>query len=246
MFGTDLGVGAGGLVLIAVALLAGAVVQGVVGLGLGLVAAPVVTLVDPSLMPGGLLMLGAVLPLVTLVREHEDIDWNGLGWSLPARLVGTGVGAALVVLFSDRVLSIGVAVMVLVAVGLTARQVRVSINRTSLSVAGFVSGVTGTATSIGGPPFALLYQHRPAHEARATMAVFFVIGAGLSLAGLALSGELSQRELGLAVLMVPALVAGVVVAVPLRRRIHAAHFRTGVLVVSAVSSLVLLGRALIG
>lgn len=237
--------GVTGLALIAVALLAGAVVQGVVGLGLGLVAAPVVTLVDPALMPGGLLMLGAVLPLVTLVREHEDIDWHGLGWSLPARLVGTGVGAALVVLVSDRLLSIGVAVMVLVAVTLTAREVRVSINRASLSVAGFVSGVTGTATSIGGPPFALLYQHRPAHEARATMAVFFVMGAGLSLAGLAISGELTQRELALAVFMVPALVAGVVIAVPLRRRINAAHFRNGVLVVSAVSSLVLLARALL-
>ena len=233
------------MVLIAVALLAGAIVQGVVGLGLGLVAAPVVTLVDPALMPGGLLMLGAVLPMVTLVREHDDIDWHGLGWSLPARLVGTGVGALLVVLVSDRLLSVGVAVMVLVAVALTAREVRVAINRTSLSVAGFISGATGTATSIGGPPFALLYQHRPAHEARATLSVFFVIGAGLSLTGLSMSGELTQREFALAVLMVPALVAGIVVAVPLRRRINPSHFRSGVLVVSAVSSLVLLARAVL-
>ena len=211
-----------------------------------MVAAPVVTLVDPGLMPGGLLVLGAVLPLVTLVREHGEIDWSGLGWSIPARLLGTGVGAALVVLVSERLLAIGVAVMVLTAVGLTAREVQVSINRRSLVGAGLVSGVTGTATSIGGPPFALLYQHRPAHEARATMAVFFTVGAALSLVGLSIGGELTAREVVVGLLMIPVLVIGVAVAVPLRRRIEADHFRTGVLIVCAMASIVLLGRALLG
>ena len=32
------------------------------------------------------------MPCLTLVRDHHDIDWRGLGWSLPARLPGTLVG----------------------------------------------------------------------------------------------------------------------------------------------------------
>ena len=50
------------LAILAVAITTGALVQGTLGLGLGLVAAPVVTLVDASLMPELMLWLAAVLP----------------------------------------------------------------------------------------------------------------------------------------------------------------------------------------
>ena len=75
--------------VIVTALLVGAVVQSVVGLGLGLVAAPVVTLVEPSVMPELMLWLAVAMPLVTLAGEREDIDWRGLAWAFPPRAVGT-------------------------------------------------------------------------------------------------------------------------------------------------------------
>ena len=81
--------------MVAVALLAGATVQSLVGLGLGLVAAPVITMVEPRLMPELMLWLACTYPLVTLAGEREDIHWIGLGWSLPTRVVGTAVGALL-------------------------------------------------------------------------------------------------------------------------------------------------------
>ena len=62
-------------------------------------------------------------------------------------------------------------------------------------MAGFIGGITGTATSIGGPPFALLYQHRPAQQIRTTMAVYFLIGAALSLVGLVIAGDLTGAQL---------------------------------------------------
>jgi len=154
------------LAVLAVTVLVGAAVQGLVGLGVGLVAAPVTTLLAPELMPGLLLWLSAVMPLVTLVREHDAIDWRGLGWSVPARVPGTVVGVALVAWFSERELGVAVGLMVLVAVVLTVKTVRLPVNRTTLLSAGFVSGATGTATSIGGPPLALLYQHRDPRQVR--------------------------------------------------------------------------------
>ncbi len=69
--------------VIAAAVLLGSTVQSAVGLGVGLVAAPVTALLEPALMPGALLMVAALMPCLTLVRDHHDIDWRGLGWSLP-------------------------------------------------------------------------------------------------------------------------------------------------------------------
>lgn len=244
--GVDLGVPTGHVVLIAAALLVGAVVQGVVGLGLGLVTTPVVALVEPSLLPGLLLLLAAVLPMFTLLRERVDADLAGLGWALPPRVLGTAVGVWLVAVASDRLLAFGVGLMVLASVLLTARELTVPITRSSLVTAGFVSGVTGTTTSIGGPPLALLYQHRPAPEVRATMAVYFLVGAGLSLVGLGLSGELTRVELQVAAVLVPVLAVGATVAVPLRRRLRGDRFRTAVLVLCGVSAVVLLVRSALG
>ncbi|RYY42022.1 MAG: sulfite exporter TauE/SafE family protein, partial [Actinomycetales bacterium] len=180
------------LVVVLLAIVLGAFVQSTVGIGLGLVAAPVVTLAAPQLMPGGMLMVVVLLPIVTLARERDEIDWGGLRWAFPARVVGTVVGVWVVASVDDRQLGIAVGAMVLVAVLLTARTVVIPVNRGTLSGAGFVSGVTGTASSIGGPPLALLLQRRSPRQIRTTLAVYFLLGSLLSLVGLAWAGEAEQ------------------------------------------------------
>ncbi len=229
---------------LATAVVLGATIQGLVGLGVGLVAAPVTALLAPDLMPGLLLWLAMSMPLVTLIREHDAIDWRGLAWAMPARVPGTALGVVLVAEFAERQLGLFVAVMVLVAVALTVRTVTVPVNRTTLLAAGFVSGVTGTATSIGGPPLALLYQHRDPRQVRCTLAVYFTVGAALSLVGLGIDGSLDVEEFLLALLLLPALVLGFLVSWVLHNRVDPGHWRSAVLGVCAFGALVLLVRSL--
>ena len=127
------GVSAGVLALLVVVVLVGATMQGLVGLGLNLVSAPVVTMVAPSLMPEVLLVLAVLLPFFTLMRSHEDIDWRGLGWVLSFRLPGTVLGVLFLALFSDRAVAIAVAVMVLVAVLLSLAPLQVPVHRGTLA-----------------------------------------------------------------------------------------------------------------
>ena len=231
-------------VLVATLVVASAV-QGLVGLGLGLVSAPVVTLVAPSLMPQLLLWLAVIMPLVTLVREHHDIDWRGLAWAVPWRIPGTVVGVGLVTWVSTETIGLMVGTMVLVSVLLTVRAVEVPVDTRTLSAAGFLSGITGTTTSIGGPPFALLYQHRSPAQIRSTLALYFIAGAALSLTGLAVAGELTRSTFLLALVLVPALVAGFALSRLLARRVPAHHIRSGVLLVCALSAVAVLVRSLL-
>lgn len=236
---------AGIVAVLTLTVLVGALVQGLVGLGVGLVAAPVVTLLAPDLMPVTLLFVGLMLPMITLLREHHDIDWRGLGWSLPARVPGTALGVWLVATVDARGLGVAVGLMVLLSVVVTYRAVRLPVMPTTLVGAGFVSGVTGTATSIGGPPMAVLYQHAPAARIRSTLAVYFLLGALLSLTGLALAGGVELRDLGLALMWVPALFLGAGLAGVVRRRTDPASIRLGVLAVCAASAVALLVRSLL-
>jgi uncharacterized protein len=239
------GLGAGVFALVFLAVLLGSTVQAVVGLGIGLVAAPVITLLAPHLMPGVLISLAFVLPIITLVEERRDIDWHGLNWSLPWRVLGTVVGVWVVATFTADQLGVFIGTIVLLAVLLTWHAVEVPINRGTLGTAGFVGGVTGTATSIGGPPFALLYQHRPHRQIRTTMAVYFLVGAAISLVGLGISGSLTRHQVAVGGLLLPAVVLGVVIGSPLRRRLPAHRVRSAVLMVSGASALVLVVRSLL-
>ncbi|GAA2118100.1 sulfite exporter TauE/SafE family protein [Nocardioides bigeumensis] len=231
--------------MVAVALVLGAAAQGLVGLGLGLVAAPVTMLVEPGLMPDLLLWLAMLYPVATLVREHDEIDWRALRWALAARVPGTVVGVLLVAAFSDRLLGIAVAVMVLLSVALTATTIVVPVGRSTLVGAGFASGITGTATSIGGPPLALLLQHRDPLQLRTTLAVYFLVGAAISLLGLSVGGDLEPPVALIALALTPALLVGLLLARVLHPRLRRGGVRWGVLALCAASALVLLVRSLV-
>ncbi len=231
------------LVLVLVVLI-GATMQGLVGLGLNLVSAPVITLVEPSLMPELPLVLAVLLPFFTLVRSHEEIDWRGLAWVLPARVPGVALGVLFLALFSDQAVAIAVAVMVLLAVLLSLAPLKVPVSRGTLSFAGVVSGLAGTATSIGGPPVALLYQHRTPQQIRSTLAVLFTVGAGMSLVGIWLSGHLDTDAWPLVVVLTPCLLVGAWAGVRLQPVLADRHVRYAVLAICAASALLLLVRSL--
>jgi uncharacterized protein len=232
------------VVVIGLAALVGAYVQAVVGLGLGLLAAPIVALLEPSLVPVLTLWLALLIAGLNLADERAHVDWRSIAWALPARVPGTFVGAWLVTAFTAEQIGVALAVMVLVAVALTVHTVSVPLNPVSLSVAGFVAGATGTATSVGGPPIALLYQRERPEVVRATLSVFFFVGVILSLAGLALAGSVERTPSLLALALAPLVVAGYVGGRISRQFVDADAFRRGVLVVCTVSALILLVRSL--
>ena len=65
----------------------GALMQGTVGFGFALVAAPLLVLLDPALVPVSLLLLLATAHALLMPRrEHSDTDRAGVGWAL----VGVG------------------------------------------------------------------------------------------------------------------------------------------------------------
>ncbi|TDE10117.1 sulfite exporter TauE/SafE family protein [Jiangella asiatica] len=234
------------MVVLAVAVFAGTVIQGCVGLGLGLVAAPVIALVAPELMPGGLLWLTLVLPLFTLAREWAEVDWWGLRWALLGRLPATAVGAWVVTVISARALGVAIGVVILLAVALTLRTFRLPMRPSVLVTAGVLSGITGTATSIGGPPLALVYQRELGPRVRATLGVYFVVGVAVSLIALAVVGELTMAQTTTALSLAPLLVAAFAVALVVRRRIDGPLLRVVVMVVCALSATTLIIRSLAG
>ena len=135
----------------------GSSVQASVGFGLGLIAAPILLLVDSRLVPGPLMASGIVLTVFVAYRERAAIDLVGLRFAFGGRVLGTVLAAAVLASISQRVFDFLFASFVLAAVAVALSGWSVAPNRGRTAVAGMVSGFMGTVSSIGGPPMALLY-----------------------------------------------------------------------------------------
>jgi len=175
--------------------------------------------------------------------EWQRIDWRVLAWMLPARIPGTVIGVWLVVQFTEPQLEIAIALMVLVGVLVSVRTADVPVNPATMLVAGVTAGATGTATSVGGPPIALLLQHREAAQMRSTMSVFFFVGVIISLAGLAIAGEVSTEASQVALLLAPLVFLGFWIGTKLRGRLPPERLRHGVLATCVLAAVALLVRA---
>lgn len=225
--------------IVGAVLLVGAAVQGSVGLGLGMVGAPIVTLLDPTLMPGSLLTATLILPIVMVGTEWRHVDLSGVSWALAGRVVGTVGGVWVVSVLPVDELSLAVGLLIVAAVLMTIRTIRFRTTPATLATAGAMSGLTGTATAVGGFPIALIYQHDPGPRVRATLSGFFMFGILLSLIGLAVGGQLATREVATGAALVPFVLAGYLVAAPLKRHADGRLMRGGLLTVVAISGLVL-------
>ena len=232
--------------LLVTALVAGAsCIQGAAGFGMGLVAAPILTLIDRSFVPAPVIL--AVLPLTVLVafRDWTHLDRRGLVWAILGRLPGAVLGAFAAAALSPHALALflGLAVLIAVLVSLVAPRVRPTPG--ALVSAGFASGFMGTTTSIGGPPIALVYQSSDGPTFRSTLATYFAVGAGISLAALAAAGQLGAHELRLGALLWPGVVLGFVLSKPLTRRLDDGWTRPMVLSISALAALALVAQELV-
>jgi uncharacterized protein len=221
----------------------GACVQGAVGFGLSLLAVPVLVLVDPALVPVPLIVASLVLNLSNSYRNRGGVD-AGVRWLLLGSVPGTVLGAYAIAILPQRPLAITFGVLVLAAVAVSVSGLKVAPTTGSLLAAGVVSGFTGTASSIGGPPIALVYQRARGPILRGTLALYFLVGSVLSVVALALFGRLGGHELAEAALLAPFMVAGSACSGPAARLLDRRRTRDAVLLLSAVSAVALIANQL--
>jgi uncharacterized membrane protein YfcA len=234
--------GGGELLAASAAIFVGSALQGAVGFGLALVAAPVLFLIDERLVPGPILITSLLLTALTARRDWHAIDFPGLKWGLWGRIPGTVLGAALLWALPAEEMAAPLAALVMLAVAMSASGIRIDPTPRNLVGAGLLSGVMGTTSSIGGPPLAMVYQHAAGDRIRGTLGVYFVIGSVMSLAAVAAIGRLGLFELIYGAALVPAVLLGFVLSTRFTAWIDGGYTRPAVLVVSAAGAIAVFAR----
>ncbi len=214
----------------------GATVQGAIGFGANLIAVPVVAVFVPEALPAALILWAIPLVVAMAIRERHGVDWSGVRWMTLGRLPGTVLGAWIVATVATDTLSVVCGLLVLLAVVMSIPTAAVPLNPATKAAAGFTAGVMGTATSIGGPPMALLYQHHEGRALRSTLAVAFTVGTTISLVILGISGAIDAWQVALAAALLPSLAGGLMLSRLVHRAVDRQVLRPAVLAFAALAS----------
>ncbi|MGI9353028.1 MAG: TSUP family transporter [Rhizobiaceae bacterium] len=227
-----------GIVMIA------SILQISVGMGFGMLAAPMIALIKPEIVPGSILIMGLVVAFSGAWRERQHISAVELKLGIGGRVIGSGMAFVILLLIpSVEVFLILFGLVMLVAVLLTASGIRLSFNNNNLFNLSVVSGLMGTITAVGAPPMAIIYHDRLPNIVRPTLNAFFGAGSVLGIISLSASGWLSLPDLIAAVFFLPAMFIGILIAEPLKS-IPTTWLSRILLSLSAAASLLLVARGI--
>lgn len=224
---------------------AGAIVQGLLAFGYALVVVPALLLVAPSAVPVTPLVVALPMVMLLAYRERAGLDRAGFARLTAGRVPGTALGAAVLSLVATDVVAVIVGVILLLAVAASAAARDVPTTPRAEVAAGFASGVAGTVGSIGGPALALAYQDRSGPVLRATISLAFAVGVVVSLAAIAVVGEIRSDPVRLGLLMIPATLLGLEVGRRLAGRIEGRWLRPAILTFAALGGAVAVARGLL-
>ena len=226
-------------VFIGLLILVGTICQGTIGFGLGTIATPILALIKPELVPTLILLLAFVISTTTMLKSRSAVSWDIVAISSIARIPGSLAGAWAIASLSHRGLSLFIGCAVIFAMTLSSLGWSPKRTTTNIAVAGATSGFLGTSTSIGGPPMALVLKGYDPTRVRGTLSGTFIIGSTISLAILALSGQITSLQLTAAAAYLPVAIVGLIAAGYLNRFINAKVLNRIVLVAVSYTHLTL-------
>jgi uncharacterized membrane protein YfcA len=232
-------------VLATLAVLLGSVVQVASGVGGGFVIVPLLALVDLSLIPAPLIFASLSLSGLMAVRERAAVDWRHIPITLLGLIPGSILGAYVLSSVPRARVGIVFGTVILIGILLTLSGRRVPRTRLTAMVSGALSGAMGTASGIGAPLLALLYQNESGPRVRATLAVLYCGASTLILLILFSFEQFSISHAVAGIQMMPGFLLGYWVANHFTPHLDRGGTRIAVLGVSAAAAVTLIVRSLL-
>ena len=228
----------------ALSLFIGCWVQTALGFGMAVIAAPIIVLFKPEWVPVVLTMNALVLCLLNTWNQRQHLETQHLSVSFLTRIPGSILGAWLLMHLDTTWLQFSVAACVLLAVVTSYLGKQFPYTPKRLAVASFFSGITGTTTSIGGPPMALVMQHGKSPTIRANLSLYFSYSCIVSLIAYGYMGLLTISILITCISFIPVCLLGFLGGIRARAYVDGGRFRPLLLILCGISGSIALVGAL--
>ncbi|WP_298298653.1 sulfite exporter TauE/SafE family protein [uncultured Litoreibacter sp.] len=215
-------------------------VQTSTGMGFAMIAAPLLALVSLEFVPGPMLFVNLFLSLFMLGDGRSHVVKREIGTLCPTILIGTIIGAAILVRVPGESLAILFASLVLVAVAISLFAKTQALTTRNLSICGVAVGVMGSTSGIPGAPLVIMYRNEPLEKTRPTMALVFTFSYITSLVALTYAGAFNFQLAMDGLMLLPGLLIGFGVGKWVRRYMTQAIGRMLMLSIASIGAILLL------
>jgi uncharacterized membrane protein YfcA len=211
-------------------LLVAAFIRGTTGFGFSLVFTPFVILImEPKSVVPMNLILGLLSNIIVLASCFKAVNIRRLLPMIAFSMLGVPIGVFIITIISATILKILIgSITVFFAILLTLKLTpRFTNERFASGIAGLMSGILNTSTSLGGPPV-VLFMHNQSWqkgEIYPSLSAFFLISTGTSLIGLSFSGMVTLDILLTAASLAPGMVIGLFLGMLAFKRVNESYFR---------------------
>jgi uncharacterized protein len=227
--------------------------QTATGFGYAIITAPLLALVlGPKETVMLTMLTGLIIRIFMMRATKNDGSFKAIFPLITASIIGALPGAYVMTIISNDGLKLFIGLVLLVAVIALSKNHILPIrhHKFAESVVGGLSGFLATTTSINGPPIILYYLNSKAEESksvfRGNLTRYFLL---INIASIIISyvaGTLVIAELWFRTLLsIPALLIGFFVGEKFFHRINAATLRKASLCLVFVSSLAIIGAAVL-
>lgn len=220
----------------------GAFVQSTTGFGLGLMAVPMLALIEPTLVPGPFLLVALIQQILMILQNRRGIVADQVRDMGIGVIAGTILACLLLNMVQGHKMGIVFGTTILAAVLMSCCGFRVPLIRQSLWGGGLLCGIMGTISGVGGPPLILVYQHEPGPRVRGNLGLIFLLASLCALPALARSGHFGWHHALLGASLIPGILMGTLVAPPFARYLDRVNLRPILLALSTFGAMALIAR----
>lgn len=182
-------------------------VQAIVGFGSGLIAMPLALIyLDKETVVSSMLLIGVALNAMLVNRIREPIDYKLVILLLLPSLGGMPVGVWILKTIPMDLMEVFVgALVVLFTVTLSLSKISFPRSNVLTAIAGFLSGLLKTSTTMAGPPVLSLLagQKLPKDQFRKTLVSFFLAMGAVSITLFIASGIMTLRRASFRLISIP-------------------------------------------
>ena len=225
------------ILVVVVAVVAGSMVQATAGVGITLVAAPVLLAVDPAFVPLPLILGGAVVGIRNVTMEFAGFDARRWRRCLLGAPVGLVLGELALANLSERGLTAAIGLLVVISVGAMASGWQPRRRSWTSVLAGLLVAFSLRVAALPGPPYAILHHDDPPEVLRPNISALVLVLAGTISIRLLVGGEVTGADLGRVALVMGSALVGLLLTPPLRRWVDSGWFRPALLSVCGLGGL---------
>ncbi|MFO7966550.1 MAG: sulfite exporter TauE/SafE family protein [Archaeoglobaceae archaeon] len=216
--------------------------QGVTGFGFALVSAPIMVIFfSPKVVVPIVVTYGVLISLVIVVECRRWLDLRRILPLMISGLAGIPVGVYLLAVLEGGTLKVLIgAVITLFALAiLTGFQKPVENEKLAFGPVGFLSGVLGGSTSMGGPPAVLFFANQGVEKQtfRANLVAYFLVLSIGAVAAFILNGLVTEEVTYYTATFLPAMALGAFTGIKLANKVEEEFFQRTVLFVVIIAGI---------